>query len=301
MTSRKISREEATRFEYTIQSSLDEEVDIISYPYIIKEYDPVGNLVRECTRDRSGGLQELMEYAYDAVGRKIMTRNYYDEDEISETIYITYGDQNQPAKEKRVYADGSESETTFVYNEAGQPVEKRVENDEGEVEEVERWRYIDGLEVWFERREYDEPVFREEQEYDREGRVVVITLWEKDTDQTATHKIFYHDNGTRDRIEKYNNAGQKVAEMAFIRYENDHPAEVKEITNQGSMITRYAYNVQMLPVLVQIYDAREQLINEIVRTYDDDGLLVSIEETTDKQGNGMNLHHRIEYRYEFYE
>lgn len=296
-----IRKEEAIRQEYTIQSALDEEVDVVSYPYLTREYNAAGLLLKECTRDHAGGIHELLEYRYDAAGRKTETRNYFDEEEISETIYHEYNDAGQLIRERRVYADGSESVTEFRYNIEGQPIEKQVTNEEDEIEEIERWRYSEGREVWYERREYDEPVFREEQEYDREGRVVVITLWEGDTDQTSVHKIFYHDDNTRHKIEKYNDAGQKVAVLSFDRYENDQPLEVTETTVKGSVTTRYAYNDEGMPVLIQVFDDRNLLINEIVRVYNEEGLLISIEETADRQGSGMNLHYRIEYRYEFFE
>lgn len=296
----KIRREVATRYDYMIKSAFDEEVQEVSYPYLERDYSEDGNPLREVTFNIDGEIQEHMTYEYDSQGRRITMRNYLDDEEIIETVRYHYDKDDKPVSAIKEYADGSEETINYLYDNDGNLIGKVVLNEDGEIEEQELWRYENGHEVWYERREYDEPVFREEQEYDSEGRAVVITLWEGDTDNTTVHKIFYNDEGQRNRIEKYNEAGRMMSVIEINAFENGEPLEVTE-TSDGSVNTgRYRYDDKGRMILQQDFNKNNELINEVARTYTEEGLIHTTEVTTDRLGQGMNLHYRIEYMYEYY-
>jgi hypothetical protein len=296
-----VRTERAVRIDYTIMSALDEEVGEVSYPYLEKEYDTVGNLIREISYDHAGSVQEHYEYLYDDQGRRIESKNFYDEEEVVEVVHYTYEVSDRPVSAMKVYADGSEEVISFGYDDQGRLVSKTIVNDEGEEEESEVWRYDGDREVFYEKCEYGEPVFREGQEYDDAGRVVRVMLWE-DPDGTVTENILrYDDTGRRNLIEKKDGSGRTTSVIRINAFDGDEPAEITESDAGGTSITKYSYNADGRPVLQQEFSPDGSLVNELVRTYTPDGLLQTTEVTTDRRGAGMNLHYRIEYEYQYFD
>ncbi len=295
----KIRKERAIRHDYVIRSIHDEEVEPMSYLFSEKEYDEQGHVIREISFDSSGEVQEHLCYRYDNQGRMLEMRSYYDveEDSLIESVTYTYQDGGHPISAVKGYADGSEDQISYSYNDAGQLIRKEVLNDEGEEEELEQWRYKDGREVWYERREYGEAVFREEQEYDEQGNVTVITLWEAETDNTIMHKIYYDEEGRRNRIEKFNDQGKLVSVIEIPLFENGEPLEMIENTSGAIRTHKYQYDESGNLVNHQEFGPGGQVITEVVKTYDPDRRLLSTEVTNDRQGMGMNQRYRIEYEY----
>ncbi len=298
--SRKIRREVATRYDYILESAFDEDVNEVGYPYLERDYSAEGNLLREVTFNMEGEIQEHLAYEYDEKGRRITMRNYLDDEEVIETVRYVYENDDKPVLATKKYADGSEDYIGYQYDSEGNLIKKVVINEDEENEEFEQWKYINGKEVWYERREYDEPVFREEQDYDSEGRAVVITMWEADIDKTTIHKLFYNEDGQRNRIEKYNDAGKLISVTQIHSFKDGEPLEISETT--GTTISRasYRYDDKGQMILQQDFNNSNDLINEVRRTYTEDGLISSTEVITDRLGEGMNQHYRIEYLYEFY-
>jgi hypothetical protein len=297
---KKISKETATRYDYVIRSIHDEEVDSVGYLYSEKEFDDGGRLLREVSYDSSGEVQEHLAYRYDESGRRLEARSYYDtgEDSVTETTLFTYGEDDHPLSAVKSYADGSEEQIHYTYNEARQILRKEVVNDEGEHEEEGEWRYVDGLEVWYERKEFGEAVFREEQEYDDQGRVTAITLWEAEADRTLVHRVFYNDDGLRNRIEKYDDQGRLLTVIEIPAFAGEEPLEMTENTSGRMRTNRYQYDEAGRLVLHQEFGQGGEMLTEVVKTYDDEGRLQSTEVTNDRQGMGMNQRYRIEYSYE---
>ncbi len=297
---KKIRRERATRYDYVIKSIHDEEVDALGYLYNEKTYDESGRLTREISYDASGEVQEHLTYRYDDQGRRVEMRSFYgdDQDSLIEGISYTYDDSDQPVSAVKQYADGSEDQILYKYNDAKKLVEKRVLNDEGEQEELEQWRYEKGLEVWYERRDFEEPVFREEQEYDNQGRLSVVTLWEAETERTVFHKLFYNDEGLRNRIEKYDDQGKLVSVIEIPAFAKGEPLEMTENVGGRVSTNKYDYDESgNLTRHIELNPAGE-VVTEVVKTYDESGRLLSTEVTNDRQGMGMNQRYRIEYEYE---
>lgn len=300
MTDQKIRKEEATRYDYVIKSALDEEVEALSYPYLYREFDENGNLVQEMSYDTNGDIQEYYTYKYDERHRRVEVINYYDEEEISETIIYNYGDGDHPLEAKRVFADGSEDTIFYTYDDAGNLVEKRIVNDEDEEEEGEIWRFENNLEVFYEKREYEEPVFREAKEYDSSGRPILITVWEALDNRTIRQKIHYDSSGRQNRIERYNAEGKLATLIEVTEFLNDEPSVMKETGTGGVKTTKFTYDDKGNILLQQEFNQHNQLTNEVKRTYTEEGNLLTTDVTNDRQGEGMNMHYRIEYSYEFF-
>jgi len=296
----RIRKETATRYDYVIRSIHDEEVDSVGYLYSEKEYDKEGRVLREVSYDFSGEVQEHMVYVYDKSGRRFESRSYYDigEDSLTDSVLYIYGDGDQLESAVKRYADGSEENILYTYDGTGQLLRKAVLNDEGECEEEEEWRYSDGLEVWYERREFGEVVFREEQEYDGEGRAVVVRLWESETGRTLEHRVYYNDEGLRNRIEKYDERGKMLSVIEIPAFENGEPLEMTENTAGRIRTNRYQYDDAGRLMLHQEFGPSGEMVTEVVKTYDAEGRLQSTEVTNDRQGMGMNQRYRIEYGYE---
>lgn len=297
----KIKRESATRHDYSLQSALAEEVEVISYPYFVREYDAEGNLLKDITYNETGEIQEHFTYRYDENGRRIEACSFFDAEEIAETTRYRYTDEGEPLEADRVYADGSEDSVHYQYDAAGRKTGRWIVNEDGEEEERETWRYDEqGKEVWYEKVEWGEPVFTEEQQYDENGRVSQVILWDGSTDHTVLNHLFYDDDGQRNRIEKYNEAGKLLSVIEIPGFEQGQPSAIVESGPEGYKRTLMTYDAEGKVVLQQEYNQEEQLINEITRTYNEMGLITSTEVTNDRQGQGMNQHYRIEYGYEFF-
>ncbi len=296
----KIKKETATRHEYTIRSTMDEEVEIISFPYLHRVYDEQGNLLQEMTYNRAGEIQEHLAYRYDDQNRRIEVINYYDEEEVMENICYFYEDGENPCSAVRKYADGSEESIAYRYDEGNNLIEKKVLSDESEEEEIEQWQFEQGKEILYEKFELGELVFRQEQAYDDQGKIVEVTLTEAPDNLTTLHRFFYNDKGQRTRIEKYNAENKLISVIEILSFHEGEPTEITETTAGGKTIIRYGYDDQRRVVLQQEYSQEGLLVNEWVRSYNDQGFLQTTEVTTDRLGAGMNQHYRIEYAYEYY-
>ena len=296
----KVKKERAIRYDYVLQDVNDEDVEIVSYPYLEKVFDENGNLLKEISYDNSGALQEHFVYRYDDRNRRIEAVNYYDEEEVVETLRYNYNDGEQPVEAFRIFADGSEDVISYIYDDEGRLLEKRTVNDEGEEEELEVWKFSNGIEVFYEKQEYSDPVFREVREHDADGRPVVVTLWERLDDRTMAHKIRYNSNGQKERIEKFNSDGRLVSIIEIPAFKNDEPVEIAETTTSGKKRTTFEYDGNGRVVLQQEYNEEGQLTNRIARRYNAEGFLVETEVNADRHGEGMNIRYRIEYEYEYH-
>ncbi|MFO7722864.1 MAG: hypothetical protein R6V49_06535 [Bacteroidales bacterium] len=296
-----VQREKATRYDYTIKTALDEEVDEVSYPYLEREYDDRGNLIREISFDNAGEIQEYFEYRYDNLNRRIELKNFYNEDEMAEQVQYTYGEGDNPISAIKIYADGSEEAISFIYDDEGRLRSRVVVNDEGEEDESEEWRYEGSHEVSYEKREYGEPVFREMQEYDEQGKVTRVILWEGPDGKVMINKLSYDESGRRNRIEKTDEHGKVLAVIHINSFDGEEPAEIAETTSGGTTTTRYSYDQEGRPVLQQEFSQDGTMTNEIIRTYIEEGLLKTTEVTANRRGEGMNIHYRIEYEYRFFD
>jgi hypothetical protein len=298
MTKPAIHFEKTTRYDYIIQSALDEEVDIIGYPYTEKEYDLNGNLLRDITFDMDGAVQEHYVYVYDGKNRMVEKINYYDEEEITDTTYYHYEEGENPVSGRKVYQDGSEDTISYEYNTAGRLTGQSIRNDDGETEEESEWRFNeDGFEVFYEKREMGNPVFREQQEYRGDGKVVKVILWDGDREEETIHLISYNEEGLQNRIEKYSDKGKLLDIIHIQSFENSLPSEVVHTGPEGTSRTIYAYDPEGRPVLQQEFNSEEIMISEVLRNYNDHGFLASTEVTTNRLGQGMNMHYKIDYDY----
>ncbi|HRZ42321.1 MAG TPA: hypothetical protein P5228_06415 [Bacteroidales bacterium] len=301
MEERKIRMERGYRNDFTIRSVVDEEVDIVRYLYLEKEYDENGNLLTEKTLDEEGNYQEFTTYGYDERNRRILVQNHFDEEEITDTTHFEFGEGEQPVGARRVYADGSEDSILYTYDPQGNLIERKVVNEDGDIEELVVRRYnMNHQEVFYERTEQGEVVFREEQEYNTAGKPVRVVLWEGDTDRTTEHRVIYDDDGYQKRLEKYNDTGRLVAVTEILRQEEGRPLEVSDQAEGGASRTLFTYDDQGRAVLQQEFNAEDLMINEIIRSYDEAGNLITTEVTSDRQGLGMNMHYRIDYEYLYF-
>lgn len=297
---KQIRAEQAMRHDYVIRTALDEDVEINSYPYLERVYDAQGNLISDKTYNDEGEIQEFFAYAYDDAGRRIETKSFYDEDEVIETTTYHYGDSRHPQLALKKYADTSEEKIIFEYDSEGRLIKKMVINDENEVEEQESWRFEGEHEVWYEKEEWGDAVFTEEQTYDAEGRLIGIKLQEGDFYSTTIHRIQYNEQGERYLIEKFDDEGEKIGVIRMDSYDNGRPTEVTETGPSGIRRVLYNYDRFGNPVLQQEFDGDDIMVSEIIRTYDEDGLILSTDVTNDRKGVGMNQHYRIEYTYEYF-
>jgi YD repeat-containing protein len=295
-----VKTERAVRVDYTIMSALDEEVGEVRYPYLEKEYDPSGNLIREISYDNAGSIQEHYEYKYDSQGRRIEAKNFYDEEEVVELVLYTYDKDDKPVSAMKTYADGSEEAISYTYDDDGKLLSRVVVNDEGEEDESEEWKYDGDLEVTYEKREYGEPVFREMQEYDEHGRLIRVILWDGPDGKVTINNLSYDTSGRRNLIEKRDEQGRIISVIRISAFDGEEPAEIAETAAGGTTTTRYTYNAQGQPMLQQDISMDGFVTNEVVRSYTEEGLLRTTEVTADRRGEGMNFRYRIEYEYQFY-
>lgn len=301
MENRKISIERGYRSDFTIRSVMDEEVDIVRYLYLEKEYDENGNLVSDKTFDEDGSYQEFTTCGYDHRNRKIWVQNQFDEDEITDTTHFEFGEGDKPISARKVYADESEDSIVYTYDQDGNLIERKTINDEGDIEEWVVRRYnANGQEVFYERTEHGEVVFREEQQYNEAGKPVRVVLWEADSDRTTEHRVVYDEEGYQKRLEKYYETGRLLGVTEIVRHEEGQPLEILDKGESGTNRTLFTYDEKGRAVLQQEFNSGGLMINEIIRSYDEMGNLVATEVTSDRQGRGMNMHYRIDYEYEYF-
>lgn len=276
--------------------------EISPYLYSHTEYNSEGKVVMQSIYNPSGLIVEKNTTEYDDAGRMIRESYYAEEEEPSEIVTFEYDESGKVIGSKKLYGDGSEDITSYVYNDKNQLVEKITKTEEGELEMRETFSYSDGKPVQYEITDCEgERLLYEEFEYNDKG---LTTLHIRDSDETGEYFKLQTE---------YNDAGQKVKEMIFDIDGNLVETTYFEIDEAGNTIHTIAQSGPYRKERKYNFDSRgndlgyEEINAEgdstikVEHQYDTENNPVATTVFINGGGRSMSHHYALDYQYEWHE
>ncbi|HEY6161995.1 MAG TPA: hypothetical protein VI112_12250 [Bacteroidia bacterium] len=103
-------------------------------------YDEKGHVMQETEFSEDGEPAEQFIRTYDEKGNIVEMQHFY-EGELSERTQYEFNDKGLLAREKLLYADGSMMITDYQYDENDNVIERKVSDDEGNLDSIETSKY----------------------------------------------------------------------------------------------------------------------------------------------------------------
>ena len=219
-----------TRFDFIINSDLEEQIDETGKPDQYSEFDRDGRPLKEIHYNRSGEFEEMFEFVYNDHGFLIGERYYPVEDELAETKEYTVDESGLPRSSRKIYLDGSIDTTEYEYNERNELLRKVTRNDDGEIDETETFTWEDGKVAAHHVTDGDgtditgpveSAVRSRETRIERNEKGQILTEEELDEDGNVfmTVNRFYTDDGKPDEVEvSIDGQGRTLNRHYFLKY-----------------------------------------------------------------------------------
>ncbi|GEM_PF-6934906 len=283
------------------QYAPDEENVLLFYHLL----DAKGNKLKEQTFAPDGELIEEKDYRYNEKGNLIEVKSHFVADEVIEIIRYEYNPDGKISKTHKCYGEQGDADTThFSYNESGKLVEKRSENNDGEIEHSELWKYSDDLLMETNVKDGDGKILEYSKfSYTKEGILCEELKFNSETEQEI--KILYDIvlPGKTPDTTMYNKAGNIIQRTRHTY--NEKQLLVKEITESvvnglQKFISEFQYTENDLLEESKIVDKNDNLISKIRYKYNE-FYLPSEEQHFEITGSGEeNLESRIIFEYEYH-
>ena len=265
-------------------------------------YNEDGNILEEAHYGTGQELAEKSRYQYDDKGRVSGMLLMDESDEVLEDKRIEWSEPDRMEKEITHYLDGSEMTVTYHHDEQGRLVRKITADEEGEVESREIFSYDGDNLVRVEKyNEDDRLVFKQDDIYNgKERSESMIFLMEDPDDKTV-------------RVIKYNERGQRSAELVYDRKDRLVEKNHYEVDDQGRLVkmveenaarrntTEFFYDDSGNNIREQVETDREGNLNHrILRTYDEDGNQLETRVIMPIGNAGETREYSIVFEYEYY-
>lgn len=276
--------------------------EIAPYLYSHTEYNPEGKVIMQSIFSPSGLVVEKNTTEYDHAGRPIRESYYAEDAEPSEIVTFEYDESGRVTNSKKLYGDGSEDITSYVYNNENQLIEKITETEEGEIEMRETFAYSNGKPVSYKVTDCDgEALLCETFEYNDKGLTI---LHIRDSDETGEYFKLQTE---------YNDAGQKVKEMIFDIDDNLVETIYFEMNEVGHIVHTVTQSGSYRKERINNFDSRgNDLGYEEINAQGDSA--VKVEHQYDTENNpvatrvfinggarSMSQHYELDYQYEWYD
>ncbi len=293
----KIKTAKATRFDYTVRSIRDEEIEIVENPAYYREYDEEGNLTMEVIYGPGGYLSEKYGFVYKD-GKTVEQLTYLDEETVAEHQFIEYhGDKISKIVTK--YEEGFQDETLFTYDEKGRLLSK-ITYDDGEEGEKQINDYQGDMLV---EKYFDEYGNLEKQVFvrtDSEGRITDSKTEFSEDDSYEEVRYEYDEEG-KVLSEKHSGTYDKAVKDIFYRYdEKGNLTETETRSTEGTVVVEITYDKAGNEVGQIEKNEDGELNHKVKRKFDSAGNVTEIEVEIFNHGLEIDQHYLIKYEYEFY-
>ncbi len=266
-----------------------------------RELDENGKITTEIAFTPDGVVYEKVIHTY--IGDYVLQSNYFSgNDEASHTVSFDYDDDGKVIKESTWYADGSLSIKTFERDETLNDETIVTRDEDGSIEGKEYYRY-DKNHLPLQEIKYDEKGEQIEEEvaytYDEHGFIESIhSQVEGEEDFKRTFEYIKDDHNNIVETKIYNEAGE-IMGTDSREYTFDRKVSALEENNYYTSQykkTTWQYDDNGNNSVIRQFNAKGEMIVEILLTYNENNLIV-VEETRSST-SGVTLK---EYVYEFYE
>jgi YD repeat-containing protein len=283
------------------QYAPDEE-NVLLYHHLL---DANGNKLKEQTYAPDGELIEEKEYRYNEKGQLAEVKSHFVADEVIEIIQYEYDAEGKITKTHKRYGEQGDADTTnYSYNEAGKLVEKRCENNDGEIEHSELWKYSGDLLMETNVKDGEGKILEYSKfSYTKEGILSEELKYNPETEQEL--KILYDIllPGKTPDTTIYNKAGNIIQRTRHTF--NEKQLLVKEITESVSngiqkFTSEFQYSENDLLLESKIVDKNDNLISKIRYKYNEFNLPCEELHFEKTSSGDENLESRIIFEYEYY-
>ncbi len=304
--SKKIKNIKNTHLTYAMEnpSKPDETEWIENQSFLLSntEHDLQGNIIKTVTYSEYGGIHEMYEYKYDIKNNLVEELCYFDENELAEHRFIFWDENNVRISEKTIYQEGGENIVILSYDNAGKLIERRVVDQDNDLQEKEIYVYEDKQLVSEKRIDEEEKLMYEKKyKYNTEG---LIEQYEYISPEHAAYSkvlYFYSEKGNREKILRYNWKDQLIVKTLFTEDENGNVTEIDEEDQKSKKITRLTYDEQGNAIKQEEFNEDDLLVTNIERTYDADGNLLETLVYTQNPDDDVREMYATKYEYEFFD
>jgi antitoxin component YwqK of YwqJK toxin-antitoxin module len=278
-------------------SQTEIEGTLISY----QEYDRNGNIILEERTNPDGSFGEKYEHKYNDQGQLIESILYDEEDEILERKTITWISVDKASDETTHYLDGSSDTLHYIYDTDGKLIEKKLIDDEDELEMREVFEYNDGKLIRNEKFDGSgESVSKYELTYSDGGALTESSFWTSEGGDISTLVTTFFPSGRKASELKYNTGMNLVEKVTF---EEDQQGRISRIIEEDP----YKKNTTVLD-----YDEAGNLIrqeetnhegrmnNHITRIFNESGNLVETKVAAAVRGMDVIHEYKLITEYEYF-
>lgn len=265
------------------------------FQYSEKHFDENKNLIMSKITDPNGVLTEKYIMKYNEKGQPVEREYYVEDDNWSEKSKSEYDENGRLIKEIITYMDGSESVTTFKYENDKIVSVITVDTDDDEViESTQRQFNAEGKLLKEEKFEYGELVSVEENTYDNNGNLTHRKIYDA-KDEKYTEEIFVTDGDKvlsytktfpDGRTEEYKNIFDESGKVIRV----DHSGEYK--SHSEIKYTPDGLIEEEIEVL-----ENKTVLYHIKRKYED-GRLIEASHFYNRLGQAPNVEYVLDYVYE---
>lgn len=297
---KRIKTETTYRTDFGIKSYRDAQIDSKSYLFTIHTYDEAGNQTGSLNYDPMGNVVDHLQFKFNSDNQIIEEINFFDE-EITERKTIEYNSNGKILKEIIHYLDGSVDTVSYLYDLHAKLISKTLEDSDGEKTMMQKLTYKDNyliLDEHFD--EYGELSESMEFTYNLEGKVKTLQSWSKSSNKVNNLEYSYNPDGERDKILHYNGSGQLIGRVLYNFNEKGLISEtVTEIPGMKSLL-KFEYDERGNEIHQIQTDDKDNVVQEIVRKFDEKDLLLESRVSLNKLGAGINEDYIVRFEYEFF-
>ncbi len=289
---KKITHEKVYRTELQNGKAISES----KYLHSEQKYNNNGDIILSATYEENETLIEKNIIHFNEEGQKISSEYYIEEDSVSEKTKSEYNDKKELIKENIIFADSSETETSFEYKDGHIIAMISFDPEEDEVIESTRREINDAGKILKEEKfEYGELVSSQENKYDKEGHLLLRKTFDPESGGIIEEKYSVQNNKIHSwtktfpngQIEEFNNTFNEKGEIQKIEYKG------LKYTSQ----TELEYDDK-----ANIISEKESLENGTVLVHVqrkfEENLLLQNKTFVNRMGQAPDLEYLMEYVYE---
>jgi YD repeat-containing protein len=249
------------------------------YKIFHREMSKDGELLLEIEYDADGNELQKTQHTLNDQG-KIVKHELYNEGQLAEEIIYEYDEKGRIIREVRKFEDGFPLTTNFIYNDKDQVIEKRIDDDEGELQKRETFEYHP---------EWKDKVIRH-LVYDEENKLTVEedNEWEERGGEVKARKFIVRDHSfktyrrteffdpkTREDNIAFATFNEKEKVLEYVKVLHDEKGRDLEehsisVNDSDNFIVYYTYD-ELDRVVAQEQHQQDKIISKINRRFNEQG------------------------------
>ena len=263
--------------------------------------DESGNTLLEEKFNVDGELEERNTYTYNPQGKLMEHSLLYAVEDVTEKRILKRDDKGRLIVETKYYGDESGEHTEYVYDEKGEPIERKNYDEEGTFISLEKFSYNEkgGL--------------SEQVKFGPDQKVEERTVFQQPDDKTIEQLEYEGADKLKNKtVIRFNEAGKELSSVqttpdgklisgVYSVYDDKGNLVERQYKDFYSKTVRYQYDEKNQLVMQELFDGNGLLLRKNMYAYDDDGNM-SLEQTyeMDTSRGGRDKHFETRYEYEFY-